>query len=323
MRTRSALKVIAVIGVCLFLGVLSGCAGLEYAPKRTSLFYHKELPAADRAVEAARAAGKDKECPAEFQAAEKAKNDAYEVYWACRLKEGIAKANEAAAMAKALCPVKPVPVVVAPPPPSPPALAPTVSLSANPPVIDPGKCTTLFWSSENAKGASIDQGIGDVGKSGSRQVCPAATTVYTINAAGEGGSGTASTTVTVYPLPPPPHPTKVIDRLTIRVNFNFDKSDIRKADDAELQRAIAFVNRYPGYSISVEGHTDSRGTDKYNQALSERRAAAVKKYIVEHGAAHADKIKPVGYGESRPIADNKTEKGRFQNRRVEILILSE
>ena len=147
MRTRSALKVIAVIGVCMFLGGLSGCAGLEYG--------------------------------------------------SCRTKEGIAKANEAASMAKALCPVKPVPVVVAPPPP--PALAPTVSLSANPPAIDPGKCTTLFWSSENASGASIDQGIGDVGKSGSRQVCPTATTLYTINATGEGGSQAASTMVTVYP----------------------------------------------------------------------------------------------------------------------------
>lgn len=324
MRTRSALKVIAVIGVCMFLGVLSGCAGLEYAPKRTALFYHKELPAAERAVEAARAAGKDKECPAEFQAAEKAKNDAYQIYWSCRTKEGIAKANEAAAMAKALCPVKPVPVVVAPPPPPPPpALAPTVSLSANPAVIDPGKCTTLFWSSENASGASIDQGIGDVGKSGSRQVCPTATTLYTINATGEGGSQAASTTVTVYPLPPPPHPTKVIDRLVIHVNFNFDKSDIRKADTAELQNAVFFVKKYPGYSISVEGHTDSVGTDKYNQALSERRAAAVKKYLVENAAATPDKIKPVGYGETRPVANNKTAEGRFKNRRVEILILSE
>jgi outer membrane protein OmpA-like peptidoglycan-associated protein len=283
------------------------------------------MPAAERAIEAARAAGKDKECPAEFQAAEKAKDEAYEIYLSCRTKEGIAKANEAAAMAKVLCPAKPVPVVVAPPPPPPhppPALAPTVSLSANPAAIDPGKCTTLFWSSENASGVSIDQGVGDVGKSGSRQVCPTATTFYTINAAGEGGSQTASTTVTVNPPPPPPV-VKVIDRLTIHVNFDFDKSDIRKADIAELQKAVAFVKKYTKESISIEGHTDSVGTDKYNQALSERRAAAVKKYLVEKEGAVSEKIKPIGYGESRPIADNKTEKGRFQNRRVEILILSE
>jgi OOP family OmpA-OmpF porin len=244
------------------------------------LYYHKELPAADRAVEAARAAGKDKECPAEFQAAEKAKNDAYEIYWSCRTKEGIAKANEAAAMAKALCPAKPAPVEVAPPPPPPP-----------PPPAP--------------------------------AVAPTATTLYTINATGEGGSKTASTTVTVNPPPPPPPATKVIDRLTVHVNFDTDKAILRKADSAELQKAIAFVKKYPGYNISVEGHTDNVGKDKYNQALSERRATAVKQYLVDNGAANADKIKPVGYGKTRPIADNKTAEGKFKNRRVEILILSE
>lgn len=325
MRTRSMLKAVAFVGACMFLGVLAGCAGLEYAPKRSIMYYHQELPAAERAVEAARAAGKDKECPAEFQAAEKAKNEAYEIYWSCRTKEGIAKANEASAMAKALCPPKPVPMMAPPPPPPPPpapVMAPTVSLSANPPAVDAGKCTTLFWSSENASGASIDQGIGGVGKSGSRQVCPTATTLYTINATGEGGTQTASTTVTVTPPPPPPV-VKVIDRLTVRVNFDTDKAILRKADTAELQKAIDFVKKYPGYNISVEGHTDNVGKDKYNQALSERRAAAVKKYLVENGAANTGKIKPVGYGKTRPIADNKTAEGKFKNRRVEILILSE
>jgi len=322
MLTRSAWKVAAIVGACMFLGVLAGCAGLEYAPKRSVLYYHKELPAADRAVEAARAAGKDKECPEQFQAVEKAKNEAYEIYWSCRTKEGIAKANEAAAMAKALCPAKPVPAVVAPPPPPPPvAPAPTVSLSANPSAVDAGKCTTLFWSSENASSASIDQGIGVVGASGSRQVCPTLTTLYTINATGAGGSKTASTTVAVNPPKPPA--SKVIDRLTVHVNFDTDKAIIRKADTAELQKAIAFVKKYPGHDISVEGHTDNVGKDKYNQALSERRAAAVKKYLAENGAANAGKIKPVGYGKTRPIADNKTAEGKFKNRRVEILILSE
>jgi OOP family OmpA-OmpF porin len=325
MRTRPTLKGVAILGACIFLGAFAGCAGREYAPKRTVLYYHKELPAADRAVEAARAAGKDKECPAEFQAAEKAKNEAYEIYWSCRTEEGIAKANEAEALAKTLCPPKPVPVVVPPPPPPPPvppAPAPAVSLSANPSAIDAGKCTTLFWSSENASGMSIDQGIGGVGKGGSRQVCPSKTTLYTIGATGEGGSSSASTTVTVN-TPPPPPVSKVIDRLTVRVNFDTNKAVIRKADTAELKKAIDFVKKYPGYNISVEGHTDNVGKDKYNQALSERRAAAVKKYLVEQGAANAGKIKPTGYGKTRPIADNKTAEGKFKNRRVEILILSE
>jgi outer membrane protein OmpA-like peptidoglycan-associated protein len=115
----------------------------------------------------------------------------------------------------------------------------------------------------------------------------------------------------------------VIDRLVLHVNFNFNKSDIRKADIADLQKAIDFVKKYPGYKIAIEGHTDNIGSDKYNQALSERRAAAVKDYLLKHGMIDTSKdvITTKGYGESKPIADNSTEKGRFENRRVEILVL--
>jgi outer membrane protein OmpA-like peptidoglycan-associated protein len=121
---------LSAIGLLLLLGVFYGCAGREFAPKNQIWYYHKELPAADRAVEAARAAGKDKECPAEFAAAEKMKNDAYGIYWACHTEEGIAKANEATALANALCPMKvvapePAPVMAPPPPPvSEPMMAP-------------------------------------------------------------------------------------------------------------------------------------------------------------------------------------------------------
>jgi outer membrane protein OmpA-like peptidoglycan-associated protein len=123
---------LSAISLLLLLGVFYGCAGREFAPNRGVMYYHKELPAADRAVEAARAAGKDKECPAEFAAAEKMKNDAYEIYWACHTEEGIAKANEATALADALCPKKveaptpaPPPVEVAPLPP--PAAVPEMA----------------------------------------------------------------------------------------------------------------------------------------------------------------------------------------------------
>ena len=318
---------LSAVGLLLLLGAFYGCAGREYAPNRGVMYYHKELPAADRAVEAARAAGKDKECPAEFAAAEKMRNDAYDTYLACRTAEGIAMANEATARANALCPMR----AVAPPPPPPPA-APTVSLYAEPATIDQGQCAKLTWSSIGASSASIDRGIGNMGPNGSREVCPGSTTEYTVTAMGEGGTRTASTTVAVNPPPPPPPAPvkvapraapKVIDRLVLHVNFDFDKSVVRQADVADLQKAIDFVKKYPGYEISIEGHTDSRGTDKYNQALSERRAAAVKEYLLKHGMidTHKDNIATKGYGESKPIADNKTEKGRFENRRVEILIL--
>ena len=275
-------------------------------------------------MESARAAGKDKECPAEFAAAEKMKNDAYNAYWACHTEEGIAKANEATALANGLCPRR----AVVPPPP-PPAAAPTVSISAYPATIDQGKCAKLDWSTTGASSASIDQGIGSQNPNGSREVCPGSTTQYTITAMGDGGTRTNSATVTVVPPPPPPVPVakpavpKVIDRLVLHVNFDFDKSTVRKEDVADLQKAIDFVKKYPGYEISIEGHTDSRGSDKYNQALSERRAAAVKEYLLKHGMidTHKDNIKTKGCGESKPVATNATDEGRFKNRRVEILIV--
>ena len=313
----SAVRVLPSVAVLVLLSFLVGCAGMEYAGgmNRRYTYYPTEFPAAGRAVEKARQAGKDRECPVEFRAAEKMKNDAYETYEACRTKEGIAMAIEAANMANALCPVK----AVTPPPPPPPA--PTVSLSATPAAIMQGQCTNLAWSSANASSASIAPGVGSVDPGGSRQVCPSSSTQYTITAAGPGGSRTAAANVTVNP--PPPAAPRVIDRLTLHVNFDFDKSVIRTPDMAELQKAVDFVKKYPGYQVSIEGHTDSIGTDKYNQALSERRAAAVKAHLLKQGVVDSQRIKSVGYGESRPVQDNKTDKGRFENRRVEILILSE
>ena len=300
-----ALRTLPMMAILLFLSVLVGCArmGLEYAPKREYLYYHRELPAAERAVEAARKAGKDKECPEEFKAVEKMKDAAYETYWACRTNEAIAMANDAASRANALCPKKA-------------AKAPTVSLSANPASIAQGQCATLTWSSANVSSASIDQGVGSVSPSGSKQVCPGSTTQYTIAAVGEGGSRSASTTVSVTAP-------KVIDRLTLHVNFDFDKATIRSADTAELQKAVGFVKQYHGYKVSIEGHTDNIGSEQYNQRLSERRAAAVKEHLLKHGVADGARLKTKGYGKSKPIADNSTEKGRFENRRVEILILSD
>jgi outer membrane protein OmpA-like peptidoglycan-associated protein len=189
-----------------------------------------------------------------------------------------------------------------------------VSLSADPASIAEGKCSTLTWSSSNATEATIDHGVGKVDANGSRQVCPKVTTPYTINAVGAGGFNTASTTVTVKRI--------VIDHMILRLNFDTAKSDIRKADIPELEKAAAFLKKYPNSKVSVEGHTDNRGSVKYNQGLSERRAQAVKKYLVEKGEK-TDRIAVVGKGEADPIAENKTKQGQFENRRVEVLIISE
>ncbi|MFJ4134694.1 OmpA family protein, partial [Pseudomonas cyclaminis] len=77
-----------------------------------------------------------------------------------------------------------------------------------------------------------------------------------------------------------------------------------------------FMAQYPATNVEVAGHTDSVGPDAYNQKLSQRRADAVKQVLVKDGVAPS-RVTAVGYGESRPVADNATEAGRAVNRRVE------
>ncbi len=228
MQMKAAMRVFMVVLAVFSLSVMFGCSGMEFAPKDPYpyWYYPKELPEAGRAIAEARQAGKDKQCPAEFEAARDLKKKAYEVYATCRTQEAIALAKEATAKAKALC--------------------------------------------------------------------------------GQ----------------------KVVDRMTLHVNFDFDKSDIRQADVMQLQKAVAFVKKYPGSHVKLEGHTDGKGTEQYNQRLSERRAEAVKQYLIKEGAVNKTKITATGYGKTKPVAPNTTKdgkddpEGRAKNRRVEILIMA-
>ena len=87
----------------------------------------------------------------------------------------------------------------------------------------------------------------------------------------------------------------------------------------ELGRVGKVMARYPDCEITVEGHTDSTGTDEYNQNLSERRAIGVRNLLVRNGVS-ASRITTMGFGKTQPVASNKTEAGRAKNRRVEIHI---
>jgi OmpA-OmpF porin, OOP family len=108
------------------------------------------------------------------------------------------------------------------------------------------------------------------------------------------------------------------------VNFDFDKSTLRPDAVAILNEAIEILKRYPDLKVEVAGHTDSKGTDAYNQKLSERRASAVYDYLTSNGVDAGRLVGPVGYGESRPIAPNTNEdgsdnpEGRARNRRTEL-----
>jgi outer membrane protein OmpA-like peptidoglycan-associated protein len=212
-------KIFFIVIVLLSVNLLIGCAGRVFAPKNGVWYYHKEMVDAEKALEAARKAGKDKKCPKEFNAVKDMNDTANEIYRACRTKEGIELAKDVTKNAKALC--------------------------------------------------------------------------------------------------------RVIDRMTLTANFDFDRSDIRGSDIEKLKRAVKFVKKYPGFKIKIEGYTCSIGTEKYNRGLSERRANAVKNYLVKEGRIDAKRITTIGYGESDPVASNNTKEGRAKNRRVEILILAD
>jgi OOP family OmpA-OmpF porin len=104
-------------------------------------------------------------------------------------------------------------------------------------------------------------------------------------------------------------------RATLPVYFDYDSSVVRPDAYAELDSLAKFLQDVPGARGVVEGHTDSAGSDTYNQALSQRRADAVRKYLVGKGVV-GSRLQTKGLGESQPAADNKTADGRAQNRRV-------
>jgi outer membrane protein OmpA-like peptidoglycan-associated protein len=126
------------------------------------------------------------------------------------------------------------------------------------------------------------------------------------------------------PPPPPPPAPKVVERLTLHINYDTDDASIKAAEDAKIDRAIEFIKKYPESTLIIEGHTDSRGSESYNYTLSYKRALAVKDYLVKKGGIDENRIKRItGYGEWNPIAPNDTADGMARNRRTEILIISE
>ncbi len=108
--------------------------------------------------------------------------------------------------------------------------------------------------------------------------------------------------------------------------FDFDKSDIRPNAKPTLQKLSVLLKNYQSSPVIINGHTDSKGSDEYNQSLSERRAEAVKNYVVQNFGINGDRLTPKGLGKTQPIAPNSKPdgsddpEGRQKNRRVEVLI---
>lgn len=106
------------------------------------------------------------------------------------------------------------------------------------------------------------------------------------------------------------------------VLFEYGRSDLKPESLANLNRLVQFLGEYPDRTISIEGHTDSRGGAEFNLRLSQARADAVRRALIERGVP-AGRLQAVGLGEEFPIASNELESGRQQNRRVEIIILND
>jgi outer membrane protein OmpA-like peptidoglycan-associated protein len=103
------------------------------------------------------------------------------------------------------------------------------------------------------------------------------------------------------------------------INFERAKADLTPDSTATLKALADVANKCPAYKIDIEGHTDAEGTDERNQRLSDRRAQAVADFLAESGV-DAKRMKTVGYGATKPIADNATADGRAKNRRIEFTV---
>ena len=130
---------------------------------------------------------------------------------------------------------------------------------------------------------------------------------------------------------PPEAPAPVVEEVVVvekeevivirDVHFEFDSARLTEADKERLNTiATRLKNEAPSARLSVTGHTDSRGSDSYNQKLSEQRAQSVTDYLVSSGVPRASFVSVVGAGETQPEADNATAEGRSMNRRTEIRI---
>jgi len=246
MNAMTAKRLLMVAIAMFSMSMIYGCAGYEVNTKRGNIpgyYIRSEMQEADRAVEAARQAGKDKTCPVEFKAAEDAKNKAYDVFRACHTEEGAALAKQATAMANALCPPKPV------------AAAPAVIEAPLAPI-------------------------------------PAAE----------------------------PTPERMKYCISLNIEYDINKADIRPQYDAEVARVGDFMNKYPTTTAVIEGYADEVGSDEYNIQLSQRRAEGVVKALEDKFGIAPSRLSAKGYGKTRPIADNASDAGKQKNRRIDAVI---
>ena len=113
---------------------------------------------------------------------------------------------------------------------------------------------------------------------------------------------------------------EIVVDLPADVLFDFDKSDIRADAAAALAKLAVIIRAQPKGRTRIEGHTDSKGDDAYNQKLSERRAESVKRWLVEKEGLDGSRMTTKGWGEAKPVVPNDTDANRQKNRRVQAIV---
>jgi peptidoglycan-associated lipoprotein len=207
------------------------------------------------------------------------------------------------------------------------APAPTITLRATPATLDRGQVATLQWDAKNASSVQIQPALGTVTSTGTRSVNPTSSVTYTATATGPGGTASDSARVTVR-VPAAPAATRNDTRPTPNVSltdlfrqniqtiyFDYDQAEIRPDQVSRLQSDAAWLKEHPGVKFVVEGNCDDRGSEEYNLALGDRRANAVKEFLVKQGVPQTS-IMTVSYGEERPVCREDSDNCFQQNRRA-------
>jgi peptidoglycan-associated lipoprotein len=210
-------------------------------------------------------------------------------------------------------------VAAKPPAPAPaPAARPNATLSADHTTINQGESVQLSWNTSDASTASISPGVGSVSVQGSTAVKPSASTTYTLTANGAGGSAESSVRISVnVAAPVAAHQPSLEEMFLKEVNdayFDYDSANIRSDAQSALQKSAVFLKSYPAARVTVEGHCDERGSTEYNLALGQRRANAVKQYLLSLGVP-ADQVATTSWGKERPFCTQEDESCWQENRR--------
>ena len=196
---------------------------------------------------------------------------------------------------------------------------PTVTFQADPTSINKGDSTTLTWSTTNATQVAIAPEVGPVSAEGSTKVTPGDSATYTITATGPGGTADASVRITiasaanVEPTDTDRDRDKIFRDRVKDAYFDLDKADIRPDAREALSATAEVLRAYPDIKATIEGHCDERGSTEYNLGLGDRRATAVKQYLISLGIS-ADRLSTVSYGKEKPFCTEENEQCWQENR---------